>query len=208
MSKSLGNFVTINELLKGWKGATWPGESIRYLMLTTQYRQPIDWTHEGLDRSHKQLWEMYRAIEGVSPASMPNSAVVDALCDDLNTPKMLAELSRLEKSEAFSELAASLRFLGFSCEISSLLRGFTLVAKPGEYRITGGSAQVYISRKDGSIELDSHTKATVDGLVTRRLEARQVKNWAESDRIRDELAAMGIAIKDNKDGTTDWEVKR
>ena len=87
MSKSLGNFVTIHELLSGWKGVKWPGEAIRFFMLTTHYRQPIDWTSTGLEEAHKILWGLYDKIWEGDEEVEPDPQVVDALCDDLNTSK-------------------------------------------------------------------------------------------------------------------------
>jgi cysteinyl-tRNA synthetase len=78
----------------------------------------------------------------------------------------------------------------------------------GQYELKGSDAQMRVLRKDGRIEIDEHTKEKIQTLVASRVEARKTKNWAEGDRIRDELAKMGIAIKDNRDGTTTWEVKR
>jgi cysteinyl-tRNA synthetase len=208
MSKSLGNFVTINELLTNWEGVKWPGEAVRFLMLTTHYRQPIDWTKEGLDRAHKILWDLYDVVQDVAPSHKPNEAALEALSDELNTPRALGILSELAKKSNYSSLKATLMFLGFSCEKSRLLRNFVLSAQPGEIRLTGGTAILFVTRKNGSIELDQTANLKIEALIATRNEARKAKNWAESDRIRDELAAMGIAIKDNKDGTTSWEVKR
>jgi cysteinyl-tRNA synthetase len=104
--------------------------------------------------------------------------VRDALLDDLNTPRAIAELHALDRPGAQNALGETLKALGFSGTL----------ATPGA---------------DGSVD-----ETTVAALIEARLAARKGKNWAESDRIRDELATMGVAIKDNKDGTTSWEVKR
>ncbi len=174
MSKSLGNFLTINQLLKDW-----PGDVLRFNMLRTHYRQPIDWTLKSLDESWRIL-EGFFGNAGVvhADAGKISGAVREALADDLNTPKAIAELHALDRPGAQNELGETLRALGFTGNLSSP-QAETAVDEPA-----------------------------VNALITARLEARKAKNWAESDRIRDELAAMGIAIKDNKDGTTSWEVKR
>jgi cysteinyl-tRNA synthetase len=177
MSKSLGNFFTINELLQDW-----PGEVLRFNMLRTHYRQPIDWTTKGLEESEKTLDRWYE-LAGKGDAAFVSDQIVDALADDLNTPKMLAELHALDGQGAHEELGANLRALGF------LLEG----------------ADAWKSRKQAALSVDP---AQVEALISARKEARAAKNWAESDRIRDELAALNVVVKDNKDGTTTWEVAR
>ncbi|MBQ0824279.1 cysteine--tRNA ligase [Microvirga sp. HBU67558] len=177
MSKSLGNFFTINELLQDW-----PGEVLRFNMLRTHYRQPIDWTVKGLEESEKTLDRWYD-LAGRGEAAFLSDHIVEALSDDLNTPKMLAELHALDGQGAHAELGANLRALGF------LLEG----------------AEAWKARRQASLGVDSEQ---VEALIAARKDARAAKNWAESDRIRDELAALNVVVKDNKDGTTTWEVAR
>jgi len=174
MSKSLGNFLTINELLKDW-----PGDVLRFNMLRTHYRQPIDWTLKSLEESWRILEGFFNNAGAVhaEPGKI-GKAVLEALSDDLNTPKAIAELHALDRPGAQNELGETLKALGFAGKLSS-------------------------PKAETAVD-----EATVNGLITARLDARKAKNWAESDRLRDELAKMGIAIKDNKDGTTSWEVKR
>ncbi|VAV91606.1 Cysteinyl-tRNA synthetase [hydrothermal vent metagenome] len=166
MSKSLGNFITINELLQKW-----PGEVLRLNMLRTHYRQPIDWTEAGLDESADTLKTWFGRCDMADNAVL-SEKVSNALSDDLNTPKAIAELHQLKGNE----LAGSLLALGFSGNLTD----------------------------PRTAEVDEKKIAT---LITARKTARDEKNWAESDRIRDELDAMGIVLKDGADGTT-WEVKR
>jgi cysteinyl-tRNA synthetase len=177
MSKSLGNFFTINELLQEW-----PGEVLRFNMLRTHYRQPIDWTTKGIEESEKTLDRWYE-LAGRGEAAFLSDQIVDALSDDLNTPKMLAELHALDGQGAHEELGANLRALGF------LLEG----------------AEAWKARRQSALSVDP---AQVEALIAARKEARASKNWPESDRIRDELAALNVVVKDNKDGTTTWEVAR
>jgi cysteinyl-tRNA synthetase len=170
MSKSLGNFVTIRELLTDW-----PGEVLRFNMLRTHYRQPIDWTLRGLEESFNTLgsltdWPDF--IKGSDESFAP--AILDALCDDLNTPKAIAELHVLYRNGDFASLGPALRGLGLS------------------------------RRPESRREVD---KERVVSLIAARNAARKEKNFKESDRIRDELAAMGVVLKDSKDGTT-WEIAR
>jgi cysteinyl-tRNA synthetase len=181
MSKSLGNFVTVRELL-----ADWPGEVLRLNMLKTHYRSPTDWTLKGVEESAKTLddWYPFADVQG----EQPSDAVIEALSDDLNTPQMIASLHGLRNSAASgnerdrSQFSASLRLLGFLSE----------------------SAAEWKNRKQQASGVDAKK---IDGLISDRTAARARKDFKESDRIRDELAAMGVVIKDSKEGTT-WEIAR
>jgi cysteinyl-tRNA synthetase len=175
MSKSLGNFVTIHELL-----ADWPGEVLRLNMLKTHYRSPIDWTMKSLEESAKTLDDWYRVAADVAPGK-PAPSVVEPLLDDLNTPLAIAALHGLRGSDV-GGFAGSLRLLGFLSE----------------------SAAQWEGRKQQASGVDAKE---VERLISERTAARSRKDFKESDRIRDLLAAMGVAIKDSKDGTT-WEVAR
>ena len=112
----------MHELLEGWQGYAWPGEALRFNMLRTQYRQPLDWTLVGLDEAHKTLWEWYGDLEGKEPATGVPGPVLDALTDDLNTPKAITELHRLHSAGHWGGLRAALGFLGFSGERANLER--------------------------------------------------------------------------------------
>jgi cysteinyl-tRNA synthetase len=182
MSKSLGNFVTIRELL-----ADWPGEVLRLNMLKTHYRSPIDWTLKGIEESAKTLDDWYW-VAAVVKGEQPSDAVLEALSEDLNTPQLIASLHGLRNSAASGnerdrgQLAASLRLLGFLSESAAEWRG----------------------RKQQASGVDAKQ---IDDLISLRTAARARKDFKESDRIRDELAAMGVVIKDSKQGTT-WEIAR
>jgi cysteinyl-tRNA synthetase len=194
MSKSLGNFVTIRELLENWNGIGWPGEALRFNMLRTHYRQPIDWTAHSVDESHKILWEWYEGLEKVKAANAPPTAVVEALVDDLNTAQVITELHKLHRSGDEAAFLAALRFLGFSGNRKNLSRIISAaVHMKGEAKV---SVTTQVIRAD-----------EVNKLVEARNAARKAKDFKESDRIRDELAAMGVVLKDSKDGTT-WEIAR
>ena len=197
MSKSLGNFVTIADLLETEKfgGKKWLGDILRFNMLRTHYRQPIDWTLRSLETSLHLLDDLSIAAFKHPVSAKPNQYVEAALCDDLNTPDVVTSLYSIRKQIALAgegpkaiELAENLEFLGFN------LKTFN------DWKATL-AAQV-LSHFAGIDE------SQVQHLITARLVARVAKNWNESDRIRDELDTMGVAIKDNKDGTTTWEVKR
>jgi cysteinyl-tRNA synthetase len=177
MSKSLGNFVIIRDLL-----ADWPGEVLRLNMLKTHYRQPIDWTVKGLEESARTLEQWFDAA-APDAHPRPAAAVLEALADDLNTPKAIAEMHALKDHAGKKALAGTLAFLGFE---PGPLREWTAARAP---------------------EL-SIAEAEIEARIAERIEARRNRDWAASDRIRDELMALGVALKDNKDGTTTWEPKR
>ncbi len=200
MSKSLGNFVTIKEQIEAQPRQgrkAYKGEVVRFAMLRTHYRQPINWTEDGLEETRKTLENWYTDLADV-PEGEISQAVLDALSDDLNTPKAIAELHRLRSNKEHGALKASLQFLGFSTNLEEL----------GIISVAPGTGELQIEGFPPSIAV-----VTVKQLVDARLAARKAKNWAESDRIRDELAAMGIQLKDGKDpqtgeAITTWEVKR
>src|SRR5438876_1191901 len=168
MAKSEGNFVTIRELL-----ADWPGDVLRLNMLRTHYRQPIDWTVQGMKESWAVLERWFDAAEPIA-ARRIGTAVLDALLDDLNTPQAIAEMHRADSSE----LAGSLALLGFRPD-------------PGRIAVRP------------PLPVDEIARA-----IAARNEARKSRNFREADRIRDDLAANGIQLKDNPDGTTSWDAKR
>ena len=185
MSKSLGNFITIHELLEDG----WPGEVLRLNMLRTHYRQPIDWTKRGLEESQKILtgWFSQDGLD-TNKRKKFSKDFIDALEDDLNTPKAIAELHRFAGERDIESLGAALGFLGFD--------GATL--KQADER---------------AAETAESVASTVEPLIVARLEARKRKDFKESDRIRDELAQMGITLKDTKNKETGeiettWEVAR
>jgi cysteinyl-tRNA synthetase len=189
MSKSLGNFITINQLLAttDFGGQSWPGRVLRLAMLSTHYRSPLDWTVDRLVQTRTTLMEFADLLAGSAPSDAPHDDVLAALADDLNTPSALSILHGLAKSakrgnaETIAQLQGSLRFLGL---YDSETRADFAAGQP-------------VTKVDA---------AEVDRLVAARLDARKNRDFAASDRLRDQLAAMGVVLKDSKDGTT-WEVR-
>jgi cysteinyl-tRNA synthetase len=188
MSKSLGNFVTIHELLNTEKfgGRNWPGEVLRLAMLRTHYRQPIDWTVKALEEAEAALyaWHDVTEFENLREAEDVPAQMLLALSDDLNTAEAISILHALRKTGQASALKRALHFLG--------------ILNASRY------SQIFDRLQDSTPE----NLEKISGWIAARNAARAAKNWAESDRIRDELLAMGVALKDNKDGTTTWEIKR
>jgi cysteinyl-tRNA synthetase len=192
MSKSLGNFVTINELLEtgAMGGRAWIGDVLRLAMLMTHYREPIDFTVKRLEEAESKLRDWQRAARGavVSEGHEPDASVVNELSDDLNFHRasvaldFIAKKANREEGNAKHCLAATLRFLGFS--LDSLL-----------------------DSEDGW-EAPAH----IANAIADRLAALNAKDFAKADAIRNDLAAQGIALLDYKDEqgqrATKWEVKR
>jgi cysteinyl-tRNA synthetase len=186
MSKSEGNFVTIHELL-----AKWPGSILRFQMLKTHYRQPIDWTLKGTETAMLEVDGFYTFTQHCNKekGEVPRP-VIDALLDDLNTPLAITEIRKLVEqcrtsenpdSQAARDLFASCNFLGVS---------------PVSY------GEVY-KLQHGSID---ETKVKL--LIDERAAARTRRDFKESDRIRDELLKMGVEVEDHKNAPSTWKLKK
>ena len=253
MSKSLGNFVTIRELLRSWAG-----EIIRLQMLMTHYRQPIDWIASKTREAEQELWAWVTTLVQTNAESRgysravrkeepnPSSALLEALYDDLNTPEALAVLRANYKAARDGGDKEKSQFL-MDCQFLGLLRHNKLwVHMQGvSGRNTRGLPIAYEEARklrisvannlpelrqeteeslatmglgaqidaDGNVTMVPLTEATkniearIEQLIANRNVARKAKNFAESDRIRDELAKMGVVLKNSKDGTT-WEIAR
>jgi cysteinyl-tRNA synthetase len=188
MSKSLNNFFTIREVL-----AQYPAEVIRLFLLTSHYRSPLNYTRENLDNAVAGLTRLYTALRGMEDSSAPpvhslRDRFDEAMKDDFNTPEALAvlyetarELNKLRETKDVEATA-----------VATLLR--ELGARLG---LLQGDAEAFL--RGGSADED----AEIDALILARNNARANKDWAEADRIRDELASRKIILEDAA-GVTTW----
>ncbi|MBM3540575.1 MAG: cysteine--tRNA ligase [Alphaproteobacteria bacterium] len=190
MSKSLGNFFTVRELLqKGWQG-----EAIRLLLLGTHYRQPLDFTEAGLEATRARLDRWYRALARVEATRAGNASdpaeetrFGAALADDLNTPLAISVMDE-----------QATRILGASAEAVPAL-GLAFRANADQLGFLGGGAARWFK---GAV--DDAEAAEIEALIQKRLAARAAKQFGEADRIRDALKARGIVLEDGPKGTT-WK---
>jgi cysteinyl-tRNA synthetase len=188
MSKSLGNFVTIRELLNDW-----PGEVLRLNMLKTHYRSPIDWTLKGLEESKRVIDSWYDIIgDDTQTVDDVDESVLSLLGDDLNTSGVITRLHAIASGRTGASGVTPIE-IKRTLKASAMLLG-----------LLGKTKREYLESNPKAVVVD---KAVIDTLIADRTAARARKDFKESDRIRDELAAMGVVIKDSKEGTT-WEIAR
>lgn len=183
MSKSLGNVILAHDVLKRM-----PGEAIRYMLLTAHYRQPLDWTEDGLQQSKRTLDRMYQRLRELKGADVPENlavpeTVLEALCDDLNTPRALAALNALVRSD----------------EDPSVLKG-RIVAAGGLLGLLQQDPDAWLGygQADAGDTVDAER---IGKLLEERQQARKDRNFARADEIRDQLASEGIAIEDTPQGS-------
>ena len=215
MSKSLGNFFTIREI---FQKSEWPdsvtGEMLRYFLLSTHYRSPLDFSDQSLTESKNALNGFYDLFErlkesapscGAADTQMRDATVrirqafVDAMDDDLNTPNAVAALQKL-RGEANKALEA-----GLSGEIRRVVRqefrslGAVLgLLQPDDWQFKNQQASSDAPKAKMSNE-------EIAGKIAARLDAKQSKNYTLADQLRAELASQGITIEDRPDGTSRWK---
>ncbi len=188
MSKSLGNFFTIQDVLKSYDG-----ETIRYFMVRVHYRRPFNFSDAGLDDARLGLKRLYTVLESVPPADMPldwsnpyAAKFKAAMDNDFGTPEAVAVLFDLAAEVNRSQ----------SPQLSGVLK-----ALGGVLGILQGNPQAYLQAGAG---LDD---AAIEDLIAQRAAAKAGKDFARADQIRKDLAALGIVLKDSPAGTT-WEVQK
>lgn len=177
MSKSLGNFTTIRDLLKEFNG-----ETIRYAFLSSHYRQPMDFSYDGLKTAHRSLNKIYTALrnyEAVKP-SEPDQEVLEALSDDMNTPQALSIIHQRAHDINVSGSEEKVSQLKSVCHLMGLLT----YSNEGWFENSQTLSAKYIEE-----------------LIAKRKSAREAKNYEESDRIRKELEDAGITLEDTSSGT-------
>jgi len=186
MSKSLGNFFTVHELLDQY-----PGEVIRLLLLSAQYRQPLDFTQEGLAQAKATLDRWYGALRDVgnSPVAIVPQAIEDALSDDLNTPMAIAVLHQLA-NQVFHQGGPR-------------LTAADLKAGGGALGLLQQEPEAWFRWTPAAVA-DGPSDREVEAAIAARQTARKAKDFKESDRIRDDLRARGVILEDGPKGTT-WK---
>jgi cysteinyl-tRNA synthetase len=189
MSKSLGNVSVLHELL-----AQQPPEAIRYALLSAHYRQPLDWSDALIEQSIRTLDRLYGTlrdladVDAMADAQLPE-AVEAALCDDLNTPAVLAELARLAAEARKAESSGDRRRLKAQILATGSIMGL-LQADPQAWFGQGGGDD-----------------ARIQSLVDERSAAKKARDFARSDAIRDQLAAEGVVLEDTAGGVR-WTRRR
>ena len=185
MSKSLGNFYTVDEIL-----AKYPAEALRLLFLTTHYHQPFNFTFEGLEQAKNILDKFYNALlknaDVLAEKVAPSEKLINALADDLNTPLALSylheTLSNLNKAETIEERSK------YKSELLANAYMLGLLYNDAESWFKGAD--------DDNSEIET--------LIAKRAEAKKNKDWATADAIRNELKEKGIVLEDGAQGTT-WK---
>ena len=190
MSKSIGNIVTVRELLD----AGWQGETIRWALLSGHYRAPLDWSDDLLKQAQASLDRLYGALLRLKDTQAESvgapAAFVGALADDLNTPAAIAELSALVTNANNAKKPAE----------QAKAKG-ELLAAGAMFGVLRDDPELWFRASFGE-----HAALAIDTLVAERVAARAAKNWAEADRIRDALAEKGVEVMDGAGGST-WRRK-
>ncbi len=188
MSKSLGNVLLVHELIE-----TVPGEVIRLALLSAHYRQPLDWSSETIQSARKMLDRLYGAVRGIEVSEQARAAavvpqeLVDALEDDLNTPKAMAEFFALARALNKSNDKSEMEGLAASMYASGDLMGL-LGSDPEQW---------FAGHVDGEMAANE-----IEALLAERNRAKAGRDFQRADAIRDQLKGAGIAIQDSRDGTT------
>jgi len=191
MSKSLNNFFTVREILERYRP-----EEVRYFILTSQYRSPLNYGDEQLDNARGALTRFYTALRGLPDVEPSTGTDFEqrfhaAMQDDFNTPEALA---------AMFELVREINRVRNDDPDAAAALGATLRALGGLLGLLQDDAEAYLRGEGGGD--DTLTDDDIQQLIDRRLAAKQAKNWSEADAIRDQLKEAGIVLEDSAAGTT------
>ena len=186
MSKSVGNIVTVHELLKDA-----PGEALRWALLSAHYRQPMDWSDDSVIQAKRTLDRLYATLEQVSAIEADNTqaprAAVEALEDDLNTPKAMAEIAAAAK--ALNQATTD--------SDRARLKG-ELLAAGNLLGVLHQTPHAWFEREAKASSVDAEA---VERLIAARVAARNARDFKEADRLRDAIADLGVILEDRADGT-------
>ncbi len=207
MSKSLGNFFTVREVLPALRHP----EVLRYFVLSSHYRGPINYSLEQLEQADAALQRLYLALRGLPEAEPAESAHAArfqaAMDDDFNTPEALAVLQTLAREINSARAAGeTAQAAALAARLRSLGGILGLLGVPAEDWLRHGRPGATLEpvvRATGAAS-GALSDADIEQRIAARAAARKAKNWAESDRIRDELAAAGVVLEDRPGGATDW----
>jgi cysteinyl-tRNA synthetase len=202
MSKSLGNFITVNDLLQKTKG-----EVVRFALLSTHYRQPLDWTDTTLEQARTVVDRFYNTLRSIDLANNfedkqsedkqnkdVDQGILEALEDDLNTPKAISRLHELAYTINMASEKEK-RELQYHFRRSASILG-----------LFQDAPEEWFQKSTENLEGNEISKAEIESLIQERLEARKLKNFKRSDEIRDNLAGQGIILEDQPHGTI-WRRK-
>ena len=195
MSKSLDNFFTIREVLEQY-----PAEVVRYFLISSHYRSPINYSRENLNQAYSALERFYNALKGLDYLSSNPIDVnpfegrfQSAMEDDFNTPEAISVLF---------DMTREINRLKYKDEVKAAALAASMVKMGEVLGILHSRPEAFLQKGNDSVD-----SADIEELIARREQARAEKNWQEADAIRDELMSLNVVLED-KDGVTSWRIER
>ena len=196
MSKSLGNFFTVREILKSYRA-----EDIRYFILASHYRSPLNYSQENLENGKAALTRLYSTLRGLAPESASDNlcngyykAFHNAMEDDFNTPEAIAVLFEIAREINKQRAASPATANRLAACLVDLGQPLGLLQDDPEHYLREAAPEA--AEREGALSAE-----VIEDLIAQRLKARNDKDWAEADRIRDQLDAAGIILEDAASGT-------